>query len=208
MNTDDLENFEAERELQAQAMTDGLTGLLNRRAIEETLQAQRQKLCKEALAGREAIDETASEIFRFFARCAPDAAPPSRTFRRLIWDDTVKIFELAKKTTWVSVRPCLEGVPEKTYLGILIGHHALGASVKHDEATGVLMISHCYHNPVLWVPDLGRVVHGCESWWGQINGPDDLRQISDADITNVWYVRALNELNGVAAGVAQVGVSP
>ncbi len=174
----------------------------------ETLQAQRQKLCKEALAGREAIDETASEIFRFFARCAPDAAPPSRTFRRLIWDDTVKIFELAKKTTWVSVRPCLEGVPEKTYLGILIGHHALGASVKHDEATGVLMISHCYHNPVLWVPDLGRVVHGCESWWGQINGPDDLRQISDADITNVWYVRALNELNGVAAGVAQVGVSP
>jgi len=49
-------------------------------------------------------------------------------------------------------------------------------------------------NPAMWVPDLNRVVMGWESWWGEIKSEEDLRQISDADIENVWYVKAIKAL--------------
>jgi hypothetical protein len=45
------------------------------------------------------------------------------------------------------------------------------------------------------VPDLARVVMGWESWWGEIRTPDDLRQITNADVENVWYVKALKTLS-------------
>jgi hypothetical protein len=35
---------------------------------------------------------------------------------------------------------------------------------------------------------------GYESWWGQINSPEELKAITDVDIQNVWYVKALKEM--------------
>lgn len=97
---------------------------------------------------------------------------------------------------WVAVRPCAEDARGKTYLGVYLGDLALGAGASFHRATGVLEIRLGHHNPAIWVPDLKRIVFGAESWWGVLEGPEDLRQISDADIQNIWYVQALKSLGG------------
>lgn len=105
---------------------------------------------------------------------------------------------LSRGVTWVAVRPC-DGDGKRTHLGFLLGDMALGASVRYDRKSGVLSVAPSMHNPAIWVPDLGRIVYGCESWWGAIKGPDDLRKITDADIQDVWYVRALKDLEKAKA---------
>jgi hypothetical protein len=50
-------------------------------------------------------------------------------------------------------------------------------------------------NPVIFIPDIMRVVLGIESWWSVIRKPEDLKQITDADIQNVWYVKALKSMH-------------
>jgi hypothetical protein len=97
----------------------------------------------------------------------------------------------ARGATWVAIRPVDN---KRTYLGFLLGDMARGAGVRYDRESGVLSVSPGSHNPAIWVPDLGRVVYGFESWWGVLKGPDDLRKITDADIQSVWYVRALKDL--------------
>jgi hypothetical protein len=95
---------------------------------------------------------------------------------------------------WVKVRPCAEDCKGKTFLGVYLGDLTLSSLVLYYPKTKVLEV--CPHqNPAIFVPDLGRIVWGCESWWGEVEGPEDLRQITDADIQNVWYVRALKELS-------------
>jgi len=92
---------------------------------------------------------------------------------------------------WVAVRPIGD---EKTYLGVLLGdyHPPL---VNFNKEIGALIVGKGFGNPAIWVPDLKRVVMGWGSWWGEIKTPDDLRKITDADIENAWYVRALKELS-------------
>ena len=51
-------------------------------------------------------------------------------------------------------------------------------------------------NPAIFVPELKKIIYGCESWWGTINNQDDLSDlnISDDDIQNTWYVKLLHEM--------------
>lgn len=93
------------------------------------------------------------------------------------------------KTGLVKVRPCGEEHEGKTYLGIHIGDVALGSSVSITDSEIVCGWSR--HNPGIYVPALDKMVYGCESWWGEIKGPDDLKDISDDDIENQWYVKAI-----------------
>ena len=98
-----------------------------------------------------------------------------------------------RSATWVSVRPCDPSLNGRTYLGWLLGDMALSqaARLKPDGRLEVMLSG---HNPAIFVPDLGRVVFGCGSWWAAIKTPEDLRRITDRDISNVWYVMALKEL--------------
>ena len=52
------------------------------------------------------------------------------------------------------------------------------------------------HNPMIWIPERGEIVYGCGSWWGSIESMDQLSEITDATISNVWYVKALDDLEG------------
>lgn len=93
----------------------------------------------------------------------------------------------------VSVRPCGEEYNKRTYLGIYIGDAATSIStIKNDDNTLTLKMT--AHNPAIFVPELKKVIYGCESWWGVIKSAEDLKNISDADINNVWYVKALKGL--------------
>lgn len=91
---------------------------------------------------------------------------------------------------WVSVRPVGE---ERTYLGVYLGDLVNRIGHSYNVESRELTIYPC-GNPAMFVPELKRIVWGCESWWGVIETPDDLRRITDADIENVWYVRALRDL--------------
>ena len=83
--------------------------------------------------------------------------------------------------SFVSVRPCGDEYEDKTYLGLYVGEVAIGGTLS-------------MHNPCIWVPDLEQYIFGCESWWGKISTAEDLHKITDEDIENVWYVRALKAL--------------
>ena len=97
--------------------------------------------------------------------------------------------------TWVAVRPCDDASKGKTFLGVYLGEFALSQGCSFSRATGILGVYMGMHNPAIYVPELRRIVFGCGSWWGVIEGPEGLRQISDADIGDVWYVRALKDLS-------------
>lgn len=95
--------------------------------------------------------------------------------------------------TWVAVRPCDPALDNKTYLGILMGDMPIGNMTTYTPSKKVLAVI-IKDNPAIYVPDLKRLIYGIESWWSPIESPDDLKKITDQDIQNVWYVKALNEL--------------
>ncbi len=95
----------------------------------------------------------------------------------------------------VMIRPVED---KKTYLGVYLGdvplsvHHAYDPK-KHD------LNFYISSNPAIFVPNLNKVVLGAESWWGPINSEKELFQISDADIQNIWYVKALKQIQEAEA---------
>lgn len=94
----------------------------------------------------------------------------------------------------VAVRPCDPSLDGKTYLGIYLGEHPWILSAAHNEQTERLAIR-SISNPMMYIPELKRLVYGAESWWMFIETPEDLKQITDADINSVWYVQLLKSLS-------------
>lgn len=94
----------------------------------------------------------------------------------------------------VMVRPIAEEYGNKTFLGVLLGELAVSQACSFDEATGLLKVDRCMFNPMIFIPEKNAVVFGYESWWGVIKSEDQLRQITDADIQSVWYVKALKQI--------------
>lgn len=100
---------------------------------------------------------------------------------------------LRERGCWVMVRPCAKEYQDKTYLGIYLGDLPIDIIGLIDNKTNELSLTF-HRNPAIYVPDLKCIIYGFESWWGPINHPDDLKQITDADIQNIWYVKILKEL--------------
>lgn len=101
-----------------------------------------------------------------------------------------------KPGTFVSVRPVQKEHEKKTFLGIYLGDllTQMDQAVGFDTRTKELIVVATKTNPAIFVPDLGRVVWGYESWWGVIESPEQLREITDEDIQNVWYVKAMEQM--------------
>ncbi len=95
---------------------------------------------------------------------------------------------------WVSIRPCADEHDGKTFLGILLGDLAREPVAIYNTETRQVTLDFGSKNPAIYIPDLKQIIMGFESWWSTIKSPEDLRKISDQDIENVWYVRALKEL--------------
>lgn len=92
----------------------------------------------------------------------------------------------------VKIRPCGKEYENKTYLGFLIGDVALGSSLSIDDEK--IQLVFCGYNPCIFVPELNKVIYGYESWWGKIENEDDLKDITNDDIDNTWYVKLLKSL--------------
>lgn len=85
-------------------------------------------------------------------------------------------------------KPVKVRVQDKTYLGLFLGELPEAVHISHNGTTGELNIQHRM-NPAMFVPELNRIVFGCESWWSVIESAEDFKEITDADINNVWYVQ-------------------
>lgn len=94
---------------------------------------------------------------------------------------------------FVSIRPCGEEYKGKTFLGLYLGDQPIDILVSHNAESKVLSVNF-FTNPAIFVFDLNKIVYGCESWWKLITDENDLKAITDADIENVWYMKALKTL--------------
>lgn len=95
---------------------------------------------------------------------------------------------------FVKIKPCNKDYGGKTYLGLFLGDLPIGNNVSYKEDSKELKISFST-NPAIFVFELNKIIYGCESWWGIIKNEDELKDISDNDINNVWYVKALKSLS-------------
>ena len=99
-----------------------------------------------------------------------------------------------KKTgSLVKIRPCSDEYEKKTYLGIYIGDIPVEPVVGLYTKTNILSMTYVA-NPAIFVPELKKVIFGYESWWGEIKSEEELKEITDDDIDNVWYVQLLKEI--------------
>lgn len=96
-----------------------------------------------------------------------------------------------KKGTLVKIRPCADKYDNKTYIGFLLGDIPTGVRVEYNKKNEEVDVELSRTNPAILVPELGEIIFGYESWWGEINSIEDLKEISDDDINNVWYVKLL-----------------
>ena len=90
----------------------------------------------------------------------------------------------------VKIRPCGKEYGNKTYLGFLLGDLPIGLCIRHNSETLELSCS-TTGNPDIFVPELGKIIFGMESWWSEIKSEEELKDIADGDIENVWYVKML-----------------
>ena len=95
---------------------------------------------------------------------------------------------------FVKIRPCAEKYNNKTFLGLYLGNQPAFNSVSYNEDNGVLKVKPVL-NPAIFVFELKKIIFGCESWWSIIENPEDIKNISDIDIDNVWYVKMLKAMS-------------
>ena len=91
----------------------------------------------------------------------------------------------------VSVRPTSDNPDGKSYIGFLIGSVATGTSLSVTD--NEVIIENGGHNPAMYVPELGKLVYGYESWWSTIESEDQFREITDDDISSQWYVKLFRD---------------
>lgn len=115
--------------------------------------------------------------------------------------ETIKasdLFDRLEPGAMVAVRPCGKEHEGKTFLGMYL---CAAPTTVYGEQKGdkIIIAMGEYTNPAIYVPELKKIVWGYESWWGEIKSKEDLHQITDEDINNCWYVRALKQLEAKAA---------
>lgn len=103
------------------------------------------------------------------------------------------IFAEEKPGTMVVVRPCDKKYNGKTFLGMYLCDAPTGF-IGRQEGDKIVLEMGSYTNPAIYIPETNEIVWGYGSWWGKIETEEKLRQITDEDIQNVWYVRALKQL--------------
>ena len=113
-------------------------------------------------------------------------------YKRLEYDQSPPI-KTDKCGTAVRVRPCGDEYEGKTYFGVLIGEVPLGISSRINSE-GTLTVMRSMYNPAIFVPALGEIIYGAGSWWSEIDPDQEIDQITDEMIGDVWYVKMMVEM--------------
>lgn len=96
-----------------------------------------------------------------------------------------------KPGTPVAIRPCGDA---KTYFGIYVGDIPINDTIVALQEPSKKLHVLLQTNPAIFVPDLGKIVYGYESWWGNIESEAHMKQITDDTIQQQWYVRAMKAM--------------
>ncbi len=112
--------------------------------------------------------------------------------KEIHYHTTKALLQSNRSNSLVTIRPCDEQYKDKTFLGFLLGEIALNTmlSITDDK----ISCGFANYNPAIYVPELNKVIYGCESWWGMVNSEEDFKKISDQDIENIWYVKLYREM--------------
>ncbi len=116
---------------------------------------------------------------------------------KIVTDTAILGLRDNQRGKFVKVRPCGDSYGGKTYLGLYLGALPIGHNISHNPETKELKVSFA-SNPAIFTFGLNKIIYGCESWWGVIESEEDLKEITDADINDVWYVKALKELSEIS----------
>ena len=92
------------------------------------------------------------------------------------------------------IKPCGEEYNGKSYVGIYLGDLPIAIHTSYSRESGILN-NRTMNNPAIYVPELKKIIYGCESWWRTIKSIEDFKGISTEDIENTWYVKLLHALN-------------
>lgn len=90
------------------------------------------------------------------------------------------------------IRPCGEEYNNKSYVGFYLGE--LPIAIHTSLSKEGILKNNTINNPAIFVPELKKIIYGCESWWREINSIEDFKGISKEEIENTWYVKLLKEL--------------
>lgn len=99
--------------------------------------------------------------------------------------------QTCKVGTWVAIRPANE---TKTYLGVYLGDLSIDVQVIYHKVQKSLALQPLT-NPAFFIPGKERLFWGQECWWKPLESPESLADITDADIQDVWYVKAFKDLS-------------
>ena len=108
--------------------------------------------------------------------------------------DKPKQLMMGRAGSLVKIRPCNKEYGGKTYLGLYLGNQPWSQTVSYNKELGELTVGMAT-NPAIYVFDLQRIIFGAESWWGIIESLEELKDITDDDINNIWYVKALKAMH-------------
>lgn len=108
--------------------------------------------------------------------------------------DKMKQLMMGRAGSLVKIRPCNKEYGDKTYLGLYLGNQPWSQTVSYNKELGELTVG-VATNPAIYVFDLQRIIFGAESWWGIIESLEELKDITDDDINNIWYIKALKAMN-------------
>jgi hypothetical protein len=139
-------------------------------------------------------DEDPKKIFGELRQTVGEALMllKAQDLKELLHPKNKAIVDAGSRTgAMVCVRPVAEEYENKTFVGFLIGEAAMGSSIKVED--NKLQLNFGAYNPAIFVPELGKVIYGMQSWWGIVESEEDFKQITDEDIENVWYVKAFRE---------------
>ena len=115
------------------------------------------------------------------------------TINEIQTEEIRKICGFHKIGVLVAVKPCGEEYNNKTYLGFYLGELPISICHTFNENLGILK-AFSFNNPAIFVPELNKIVYGCESWWHEIKSEDDFKEITDNDINNTWYVKLAKKM--------------
>ena len=93
------------------------------------------------------------------------------------------------------VRPCKDNGENKTFLGFILGSLPVDIHSSLNNTTKVLTLS-TTPNPAIFIPSLGKIIFGYESWWSEIESPEELKDIINDEIDSQWYVELLKGNKG------------
>ena len=95
----------------------------------------------------------------------------------------------------VEIRPCGDEYDGKSYMGFFLGELPISIFNTYDSKSKVLTNS-TINNPAIFVPALGKIIYGCESWWKLIENVDELEKLAKEDINNARYEKMLKSISG------------